>query len=254
MTSTVRLVWDQIRHQNAAFWRTPVAAFFTLALPVMFLLLFNLFFGGETSGGVPFSQFFTPAIGVFAAISATFVNLAIGTAQSRDLGVLKRIRGTPLPGWVYMAGRVGSGVWLAVIAIALMFGLGWILYDFRIDWSNLPAAVLVFVLGMAAFSTMGLAVCGLVKTGEAVPAAAQAVVLPMAFVSDVFIQTEDAPDWLQTVGDIFPMKPFVTMFSDAFDPFHTGAVLDGVGLAIMAAWFAAALVVTTRFFTWDPRG
>ena len=253
-TTTPRLVWDQIRHQNSSFWRTPVAAFFTLALPVMFLVLFSLFFGDESAGGVPFSQFFTPAIGVFAAISATFTNLAIGTSQSRDLGVLKRVRGTPLPAWVYMAGRIGSGVWIAIISIALMFSLGWLLYDFRIDWSNLPVAALVFLLGMATFSTMGLAVCGLVTSGESVPAAAQAIVLPMAFVSDVFIQTEEAPGWLQAVGDVLPMKPFVSMFSDAFDPFHTGAVLDWAGLGVMAAWLIAALVITTRFFTWDPRG
>lgn len=252
--SPASLLWGQIRHQNSNFWRTPVAAFFTLALPVMFLVLFSLFFGEESAGGVPFSQFFTPAIAVFAAVSATFTNLAIGTAQSRDLGILKRVRGTPLPAWVYMAGRIGSGVWIAVISIVLMFSLGWLLYDFRIVWSNLAVAVGVFVLGMATFSAMGLAVAAIVKNGESVPAVAQAVVLPMAFISDIFIQTDDAPSWLQTAGDIFPLKPFVQMFSDAFNPFHTGAVIQWGGIANMTIWFVVSLVITTRFFTWDPRG
>ena len=251
--TTPALLWRQIRYQNSSFWRTPVAAFFTLALPVMFLLLFSLFFGEEDVAGVPFSQFFTPAIAVFAAVSATFTNLAIGTSLSRDQGILKRVRGTPLPPWIYMAGRIGSGVWVATISIALMFTLGWALYDFQIIWSNLAVALLVFVVGMATFSALGLAVCAVVKNGESVPAVAQAVILPMAFISDIFIQTDGAPDWLTTLGDVFPLKHFVSLFSDAFNPFFEGSVLGWPNLAVMAAWLLFGLTITTRFFTWDPR-
>lgn len=252
--ATGSLLWRQVRHQNSTFWRTPVAAFFTLVLPIMFLVLFNLLFGDEDAGGVPFSQFFTPAIAIFAAVSATFTNLAIGTSLSRDQGILKRVRGTPLPAWIYMAGRIGSGVWVAVISIVLMFGLGWALYDFRIVWANLAVAVLVFVVGMATFSALGLAVCAMVKNGESVPAVAQAVILPMAFISDIFIPTEGAPAWLTTLGDVFPLKPFAALFSDAFNPFFTGSVLGWGSLGVMLAWLVVGLIITTRFFTWDPRG
>jgi ABC-2 type transport system permease protein len=254
MSAATGLLWRQIRYQNKNFWRTPAAAFFTLALPVMFLLLFSLFFGDEEIAGVPFAQFFTPAIAVFAAVSATFTNLAIGTALSRDQGILKRVRGTPLPAWIYMAGRIGSGVWIALISVVLMFSLGWLLYDFQIVWGNLAVAVLVFVVGMATFSALGLAVCAVVKNGEAVPAVAQAVILPMAFISDIFIQTDGAPEWLTTLGNIFPLKHFVNLFSDAFNPFVTGSILGWGSLAAMAGWLVFGLVVTTRFFSWDPRG
>ncbi len=252
--SSPPLLWGQIRFQNRTFWRTPVAAFFTLALPIMFLLLFNLLFGGEEVSGVPFAQFFTPAIAAFAAVSATFTNLSIGTALSRDQGVLKRVRGTPLPAWIYMAGRIGSGVWIASISIALMFALGWALYDFSIIWSNFAIAILIFVVGMATFSALGLAVCAVIKSSEAVPAVAQAIILPMAFISNIFINVEDGPDWLNTLGDVFPLKHFAALFSDAFNPFHTGAVLGWGGLANMMVWFALGLLITTKFFTWDPRG
>ena len=252
--STRAVLWRQIRFQNVTFWRTPVAAFFTLALPVMFLVLFSLFFGDQDVNGVPYSQFFTPAIAVFAAVSATFTNLAIGTSLSRDQGILKRVRGTPLPAWVYMAGRIGSGLWIATISIALMFSIGWLLYDFQIVWGNLAIAVLVFIVGMATFSTLGLAICALVKNGESVPAVAQAVILPLAFISGIFIPTDDAPAWLKTLGDIFPLKHFVELFSDAFNPFYSGQVLGWDSLGIMIAWFALGLLITTRFFTWDPRG
>lgn len=251
--STGSLLWRQIRYQNSTFWRTPVAAFFTLALPVMFLVLFSLFFGDQEVDGASFSQFFTPAIAVFAAVSATFTNLAIGTSLSRDLGILKRVRGTPLPPWIYMAGRIGSGVWVALISIVLMFSLGWAFYDFRIVWSNLAVALLIFVVGMGTFSALGLAVSALVRSGESVPAVAQAVILPMAFISDIFIPTGDAPAWLTTLGDIFPLKPFAALFADAFNPFYGGSVLGWGGLGVMLGWSVVGLAITWRFFTWDPR-
>jgi ABC-2 type transport system permease protein len=246
-------VWLQIRYQTTLFRRTPVAAFFTILLPVMFLVLFNLLFGDAEVNGVPFSQFFTPAIGVFAAISASFTNLAINTAMSRDNGILKRVRGTPLSPWIYMAGRIGSAVVIAVFSIAIMFFLGWLLYEFDVTWARVHEAALVFVVGLATFSAMGLAVAALVKSSDSVPAVANAVILPMAFVSDVFIQTEDAPTWLQRVGDFFPMKHFVRLFSDAFNPFVTGSVFGWGGMAVMIAWGVLALLVTTRAFSWEPR-
>ena len=105
------LVWGQIRHNNRVFWRTPAAAFFTLALPVIFLVLFSVIFGDQEWSGYSFAQFFAPAMAVFAAVSSSFSNLAIGVSHARDQGILKRVRGTPLPAWsTWRAGSApGSG-------------------------------------------------------------------------------------------------------------------------------------------------
>lgn len=249
------LLWLQARSQNRTFWRTPVAAFFTLALPVFFLVLFSVIFGSdEVAEGYRFSQFFAPAMAVFSAVSATFTSLSIGTALARDQGILKRVRGTPLPPWIYMAGRIGSGVWIALISVVVMFIIGWAFFGFIMLWGGLLVAVLVFGLGIATFSALGLAVCALVKNGDAVPAVANAFFLPMAFISGIFIPLEDAPRWLVILGDIFPLKHFAAPFGAAFDPFHTGQILGWENLAILGAWLALGLVITTRFFSWDPRG
>jgi ABC-2 type transport system permease protein len=234
------------------FWRTPVAAFFTVAFPVMFLVLFNLLFGDAQVNGVPFAQFFTPAIATFAAVSATFTNLAIGTALSRDAGILKRFRGTPLPPWIYMAGRIGSGVWLATISVILMFALGWLLYDVQILWENVAVALFAFIVGITTFSAMGLAVAGIVKNGDSVPAVAQAIILPMAFVSDIFLVPDNPPVWLDTLGNIFPMKHFGSLMVDAFNPFLTDPVLGWEHVAAMGVWAAVSLVIATRYFSWEP--
>src|SRR3972149_6635006 len=124
-TATPALAWQQVRYQNRLFWRTPVAAFFTIAFPLMFLLLFSVIFGTGTfeitgRGVYSVAQFYAPSLAVFAAASATYTNIGVGTAIARDEGILKRFRGTPLPAWTYMAGLIGSGVWIAPLAAVLM--------------------------------------------------------------------------------------------------------------------------------------
>lgn len=253
--SSLSLVWLQIRSNNRMFWRTPIAAFFTLALPVIFLVLFSVIFGSDDIGdGYSFSQFFAPAMAVFAAVSSTFTNLAIKTAFARDQGILKRVRGTPLPPWIYMAGTIGSGVWVAVLSVMLMFVLGWAFFGFRMIWDDLGWAALVFVVGIATFSALGLAVCSVIKNGDAAPAVANGFFLPMAFISGIFIPLDDAPQWLVILGDIFPLKHFAEPFGDAFNPLHTGSVLGWEDIAIMVAWLLGGALIVTRFFSWDPHG
>ncbi|MCY4368252.1 MAG: ABC transporter permease [bacterium] len=253
--SNLSLVRVQVRSTNRMFWRTPIAAFFTLALPVIFLVLFSVIFGSEDiAGGYSFSQFFAPAMAVFAAVSSTFTNLAVRTAFAREQGILKRVRGTPLPPWIYMAGIIGSGVWIALLSVVLMFILGWAFFGFQMVWDDIGLVVLVFVVGIATFSALGLAVCSIIKNADAAPAVANGVFLPMAFISGIFIPLDEAPRWLVILGDVFPLKHFAEPFSDAFNPLHTGQVLGWENIAIMGAWLLFGALIVTRFFSWDPRG
>lgn len=255
------LLWRHIRHANRVFWREPLAAFFTMAFPLMFLLLFGFIFE-DTSWvtGLSFAQFFTPSIAVFAAATATFTNLAIGMSILRDEGVLKRARSTPVPPWLYMSGKILSSVWTAFLAIVIMFALGWLLFDFVVVWENVPVSLLVFAVGTATMSAMGLAVCSLVKTGTTAPAVANAIILPMAFLSGIFISLENAPRWLVVLGDILPLKHFAALFGRAFTPaeavtvLYEGPVLGWERLAVMASWFLLSLFLALRFFRWEPRG
>ena len=251
----LRLVWLQIRSTNRLFWRTPISAFFTLALPVIFLVLFSVIFGSEDIGdGYSFSQFFAPSMAVFAAVSSTFTNLAVRTSFTREQGILKRVRGTPLPPSIYMAGTVGSCVWIAILSVALMFIVGWAFFGFRMIWDDFGPAVLVFAVGIATFSALGLAICSIIKNADASPAVANGVFLPMAFISGIFIPLDDAPTWLVILGDIFPLKHFAGPFGDAFNPLHTGQVLGWENVAVMGGWLVVGVVIVTRFFSWDPRG
>lgn len=255
MTAAV-LVARHVGYQNRLFWRAPIAAFFTIVLPLVMLVLFEALFSGTVElpgrGEVGIVQFYTPALAVFAAASATYTNLGTGLAIYREDGVLKRFRSTPLPPWVYVAGAIGSGVWIAMIANAVMIGLAVFVYDVSLPADRIPAAAVAFSVGVSSFAALGVALASLAPSGSAAPAMANATILPLGFISNVFIPLEDPPDWLDTVGDVFPLKHFVEAFLSPFDPTVGGTGFEWGHLAVVAVWGVLGSVVAVRHFKWQP--
>ena len=249
------LLWGQIKYQNRIFWRTPIAAFFTLVFPLMLLILFTAIFGNEEIEelGVTTAQFFTPGLAVFAAVSATYTNLAIGTSISRDQGILKRIRGTPVPPWVYIAGRVGSAIYIAFLSIVLMMGVGMIFYGVELIPRTVLSALFTFFVGTGCFAALGMFVAAIAPNGDTTPAITNGTLLPVAFISDIFFPPVDPPTWMVVAGNVFPLKHFAVAFRDAFDPTLTGAQFHWPELGILSIWGVAAAVIALRFFKWEPK-
>ena len=256
-TPTPILVWRQIRYQNTLFWRTPVAAFFTLVFPLMFLILFNLLFDDliEIEGRDPLTiaQFYAPALAAFAAASATYTNIGVGQAIARDEQTLKRFRSTPLPPWIYMAGVVGSAIWIALIATVAMISVGVLAYGLEIYVDRLPAAIVTLAVGVTVFAALGLALAAISPTGDTAPAVANATLLPVAFISNVFIPIQDPAPWLEFLGDFFPLKHFVMPLQDAFNPAVTDAAFRGGDLLVMLLWGIGGLAYSLKYFSWEPK-
>jgi ABC-2 type transport system permease protein len=252
----VALLARQFRYQNLLFWRNPFSAFFTIAFPLMFLLLFCSLQGGSRlieRGGIRFAQFFTPSILVFAAISATYVNLSVSVAIVRDEGILKRLRGTPMPGWVYVAGRVLHATYAAVLASVLMVAAGVLLFHVKLIGHLLPAAIVTLFVGTLSFCALGLALAAVCPNGEAAPAMANFTWLPVAFVSSIFFPLDAAPAWLRSLGGIFPVKHFAEAMQASFNPFTTGSGFRWHDLAVIALWAVGGTIVAVRRFQWEPR-
>lgn len=256
--STATLIVRQTRYQLVTFWRIPVALFFTLALPLIMLVLFNALFGSsdiDTEEGTwSVRQFYTGGLAAFTAVSATFTNLANMVPIRRDEGVLKRWRGTPLPTWMYISGFVLSAVIIAFVGVLAMLTLGVAAYDLQIEWAKMPAAFVTFLVGVGAFAALGMAVAALVSTASSASAVANAIILPLAFISNVFIVTDDAPQWIGTVGDIFPLKPFVESFQDCFNPTVDAPAFNWAQLGYVALWGVVGAIVAVRRFRWEPSG
>jgi len=254
--ASLRLLGVQVRAQLTVLRRIPVALFFTVVLPLMMLVLFNALFGDVEvdtgSGSWPLNQFYVASLAALTVVSGTFTNLVNMIPYRRQDGIMKRWRGSPLPRWVYLGGFVGAGIVLAFVAAAVMVLLGVVAYGTEIDVAKLPAALVTFLVGVVAFSALGVAIAGLVRNPDAAPAVANALVLPLGFISDVFVAIENRPRWMTIVADIFPLRPFVTSLQAAFNPAVDAPAFRWGQLAIVAAWGVFGAVLAARTFKWEP--
>ena len=253
----MRSLWRGARHQNRIFWRTPVAAFFTLVFPILMLVLFTAIFGNDAFdtvyGRVNSSQFYTPGLAVFAAASSTYTGIGINLASRRELGILKRVRGTPMPRWTYLGGVVVSAVWIAALGVAAMVVLGVVAYGVNVEAAKVPAMLLSFAVGSASFAALGLALASVARSVSMAVPIANATLLPMAFISNIFVPFgSETPRWLDLLGDIFPLKHFGLAFGEAMNPLSEAPAVEWHRLGVLALWLAAGAAVAAWRFSWDP--
>ena len=223
----------------------------------MFLVIFNLVFGNEEievrGGTVDASTFYVPAIVALSVISACYTNIAMSLSFARDRGQLKRVRGTPLPAAAFFVGRILQATVISITLVVLVLAIGTIFYGVDLPSARAPAFLLALIIGAAAFCSLGIALTAVIPTADAAPAVVNASVLPLLFISDVFIPTENAPGWLRDFASLFPVVHFAEALHAAFDPFLTGSGLDVKGLLVMVVWGLIGVAVAVRFFTWERR-
>jgi ABC-2 type transport system permease protein len=171
----------------------------------------------------------------------------------RENGTLKRGRGTPMPSWVFIAGRVGNAIVLSVLGLVVVAAIGRVVYDVEIPWDRLPAIVVTLVIGAAAFCCIGVAMTSIIPSEDAAPAITNAVLLPLYFLSGIFIPESEIPGGVLEFADIFPVRHFFEAFFAAWNPLTTGSGFEWGHLALVAGWGVAALLVAVRTFRWTPR-
>src|SRR5438874_7690462 len=247
MPDAVFLAWRQYRLERRLFWRNPSAAFFNFLLPLLFLA----FFGAILHGNQHDLNVIVPGIAGMAVMSTTFTALAYNMTFLREQGVLKRIRGTPMPGISYLLGIAGNAVNNAVLQIAiitvagkLFFGTGW-----PRDWFEL----IVFVAaGVLCFASLGVAFSHAIPNFDSTPAYVNAVFLPVIFVSGVFFDEAHVPSFMKGIAEGLPLFHVIAGLS--------GAMVKGTSLAtnisslgVIAAWALLGIALAVRGFSWEAR-
>ena len=132
----------RVRIELLSFVRDREAAFFTLILPVLLLVVFGSAFTGTVAPGVKFSQYFLAGMIASGVVYTAFQNLAIAIPQERDDGTLKRLQGTPMPKAAYFLGKIGLVLVIYVVQVATLMAIGATLFDVHLPTD---AAVLVDV-------------------------------------------------------------------------------------------------------------
>jgi len=249
------LVMHQFRYDQRVFWRNPASVFFTVMFPLIFLVLFAGLFGDQRieSLGVQTSTYYVPGIITLAVVSATLVSLAMNLVVNREAGRLKRLRGTPLPTWAFIAGRVGNSIVVSLLMVVLVTLLGALLFGVEVPTNTIPGILLTLVVGAFSFSALGFALSSVIPSEDAAPAITNATVLPLYFLSGVFIPQSEIPEGVLHVADLFPIRHLFEAFFAGFDPATTGAGIELGQLALVAIWGAAGLIFALRRFRWAPR-
>lgn len=245
--SPATLAWEQFRLERKLFWRNPSAAFFSFGLPLMLLLLVASVFASEPDE----LRIVIPGIAGMSVMATTFNALAINLTFRREEGLLKRVRGTPMPVSSYFAGFLGNAVANACVQVGLVILIGHLLYD--VTWPRDWAEVIVFTLvGVITFGALGIALSHVIPNFDSAPAYVNAIFLPVIFVSGVFYDEENAPAFLRDIAQGFPLTHLIDGLSGAM---VNGSTLgDNISdLAIVAIWGTFGLVLAVRGFQWEAR-
>ena len=250
----LRLLARQVGYEQKLYWRSPSSAVFTFAFPILLLVIFaslNVGSSLRALGGISYNQYYVPGIVAFGVISACYSNLAISLCFRREAGVLKRVRGTPLPPWIFMAGHIGSALVVSAMLVALTTAVGVLFYGvtFPGRWSALGLSLAV---GAFCFCGLGFAMTTVISTATASPAIVNGSLFPILFISGTFfpVQGSSVLGW---VASVFPIRHFEQAVFAVFDPRVEGSGIDGGALVVMLAWGLGALILAIHRFRWEPR-
>lgn len=254
--STASLTARQLRYDQKSFWRNPQYVFFTVIQPVIFLFIFVSVFGNKTTpvAGhlIKRSTYYVPAITTLAIMSATFFNLTISLSRLREQGILKRIRSTPLPPGVFLAGRIGTSITVSMLLVALLLAIGKLGYGVSLPTTTAAAGLVTLLISAAALSCLAFAVVSFVPSEDAAAPIANVIMLPLMFISGIFIPNSEIPAGMQDVADAFPVKHMFQALLRVFDPGVAGAGFAWGHLAVIAGWGCAGALVALWRFRWTP--
>jgi ABC-2 type transport system permease protein len=247
------LVLHQSRYDLRGFLRNRQARFFTLALPLLFLVIFVSIFGNDLVDGIKASTFYVPGISALAIIAASFVNLVISIVVLREEGILKRRRATPVPAWVLIAGRTLMAIAVSLTSMVVLLAVGRFAYGVRLPTRTIPGVALTAVVGSISFCVLAYAFSSAISNEDAAQPMVQAVMLPLYFISGVFIPPSQIPSWLHHVAQFFPVEHLAHGLQHAYDPSTTGVGIVWGDVGALALWGVIGLVVALRRFSWLPK-
>ncbi len=247
----MRLFVREVANQQRLFWRSRESAFFTFLLPIILLLLLGSAYGDSIEEGVKGATYLLAGLLGYGIVATAFAGLAITLVVRRETGILKRVRGTPLPTHTYLAAVIVST--LVTIALETIAQLLVGVYVIGASWPEAPGSFVVAVLiGAAAFAALGLAITGAVRSAEGSSAIVNAIYLPMTFLSGAFFSQHDMPRFLEAIGNVLPLTYLLRLLRDEFVS-GKGLGSSPGAIAVVLAWGAVGLLLAFRMFKWEPR-
>jgi ABC-2 type transport system permease protein len=249
------LVLHQARYDLLGILRNRQARFFTLVLPLLFLVIFVGVFGNHVVGPGPMkaSAYYVPGLAALGIIAASFVNLVISITAQREGGILKRRRATPVPAWVLVGGRTLTSVVVSLVVVAVLLAFGRFVYGVKLPTSTLPGVALTTIIGSITFCVLGYALSTVIQNEDAAQPMVQAIMLPLYFISGVFVPNIQLPAWLHHVAQVFPVEHLADALHNAYRPDVHGLGIVWSDIGVLAIWAAIGLAFALTRFSWLPK-
>jgi ABC-2 type transport system permease protein len=250
----VSVLIHQLRSEQRLYWRSHELAFFTFLFPIIIFVLLGSVYGDDrikSEDNVKGSAYLLAGILGYGLVSTAFAGLAIVMVVRRESGILKRVRGTPLPAWAYVTSTLVSTIIVYAIEAVALVVLANVLFDvpFPGEWFSLALAL---VIGSLAFAAMGLAVTTFIRSAEGSSAVVNAIYLPLAFIAGSFWTPHAYPRFLEVIAEVLPLTYFIRLMRDIV--LRGEPIWDNwSSVAVVVAWGLLGLVVTVRRFRWEPR-
>ncbi|MDP9262496.1 MAG: ABC transporter permease, partial [Actinomycetota bacterium] len=160
----MRLFLHELRNQQLVFWRSKEAALFIFLFPLLLFLLLGSVYSGKIYG-LPAPQALLAGMLGYGCANTAFAGLAIQLVVRRELGILKRLRATPLSATTYITAMLASTLIVFLLQAIGLFVLGRILYGTPFPHA-LGSLVLALVIGAAVFAALGVATASLIRSAE----------------------------------------------------------------------------------------
>jgi ABC-2 type transport system permease protein len=247
MRTLGKLTWMQIK----LYLREPIALFFTLAYAPMMLVLFGSIYGNEPNamfGGLGTVDVSVPAYIGLIIISVGLMSIPIATASSRESGVLRRYRVTPLSPAVYLISDVAVYFLMTLLGVGLLVLVGKFGYAMRFD-GNWLSVLAGFSLGALAMFACGYLIAGLAPTARIAQTAGMVIAFPMMFLSGATIPLEVLPEGVRAVSKFLPVTHVVTLMQGLWK----GDAWSGHGteVIVLVCVLAAGVLLAAKTFRWE---
>jgi ABC-2 type transport system permease protein len=233
------------------YLREPVGAFFTLAFPVMLVLIFGTIYGNEPQDmfdGRGSMDIAMPAYTALILGSVGLLGVAINTSSYREAGILRRFRMTPLSPLAYIAADVIANLIMTLAGMLGVLGVGWLLYRVQFEGNAVFVFLAVILSGTAMFS-VGYLIAGLAPNARVAQVIGMVVLYPMLFLSGAGIPLEVMPDSVRTISNFLPLTYVVRLLRGLWFGDRWGSLLLETGVLVGVLVICTSVAV--KLFRWE---
>lgn len=250
------LMAHQVRADVRTSFRNPRARFFTFLFPILLLVVFNGVFGnGHTTVDgvrVSLSVYYVPGILALSIVVASYASLVITITTLRETGVLKRRRATPAPPTLLIAGQAIATVAVTAMMSAIVLVIARLFYGVGMSLGALVAVACTVLMGTVSFACIAYAVSAVIDSPDAAQPIVQATMLPLWFISGVFVPEENLSSTLRNIGKLFPVEHIANSLHLASVHSSFSAAISGTDMLVLLVWAVGAIAFASWRFSWLP--